>query len=118
MKILSGIVFLTAALTMTPLAAHAASNAQQLMDANGCSACHADKSKIIGPAWGWISYHFKGQKNAVETIADFIINGGVGYWRPWTGNVPMPSHPKLTKDQARTIAEWILSQPQIKPPSP
>lgn len=118
MKVLSGIVLLTAAMTVPALTAHAASNATQLMNANGCSACHADKVKVIGPAWGWISYHYKGQKNAVEAVADFTINGGVGFWKPWTGNIPMPSHPNLTKAQARVIAEWILSQPPIKPPSP
>lgn len=118
MKMFFGIASLTAAVAMGSLTAHAASNASQLMNANGCSACHADTVKVIGPAWGWISYRYKDQKNAAEAVADFTINGGVGYWKPWTGNIPMPSHPNLTKAQARMIAQWILSQPPIEPPKP
>lgn len=102
----------------TAVTAAATPGAAQLMNANGCSTCHADKVKVIGPAWGWISFHFQGQKDAAETIADFIINGGVGYWKPWTGDIPMPSHPNLSKDDARTIADWILSQPPVEPPKP
>lgn len=103
---------------MTALPAHAADSAQQLINANGCRTCHADKTKIIGPAFGWVAYHFQGKKDAVDTVADFIINGGVGYWKPWTGTIPMPSHPNLTKAQARTIAKWVLSLPPIQPPKP
>jgi len=99
------------------LPALAASNAQQLIQSNGCSACHAAKHKVVGPAWGWVAYRYKGKKDAVSSVANFIINGGVGYWKPWTGGVPMPSHPDLTKDQAQTIAKWVLAQPAVKPPS-
>lgn len=93
-------------------------NVQQLLQSNGCTGCHAAKSKVIGPAWGWVAYHYKGKKNAVDTVANFIINGGVGYWKPWTNGIPMPSHHGLSKDQAQEIAKWILSQPPIKPPKP
>lgn len=116
-KTLIGIAFVAASTITASVGARADStNVQQLINANGCHTCHAAQVKIIGPAWGWIAYHFKDQKDAVETVADFIINGGVGYWKPWTGEIPMPSHPNLTKDQARAIAQWILSQPPIKPP--
>lgn len=118
MKLLSAIALSAAAVVAAPLSAHAAADAQQLMSQNGCSACHAAKQKVIGPAWGWVAYHFQGQKDAVDTVADFIINGGVGYWKPWTGEIPMPSHPNLTKDEARTIAKWVLSQTPIQPPKP
>lgn len=113
-----GLAFVAALVAAVALPAHADQSATQLINANSCRTCHADKTKVIGPAFGWIAYHFKGQKDAVNTVADFIINGGVGYWKPWTGTIPMPSHPNLTKAQATTIAKWILSQPPIKPPQP
>ncbi|HYW03354.1 MAG TPA: c-type cytochrome [Gammaproteobacteria bacterium] len=96
--------------------AHATENAKQLINSNGCRTCHQDKTKLVGPAFGWVAYHFKGKKDAVETVADFIINGGTGYWVPWTGNIPMPSHPNLSKAQAKTIAKYILNLPPVKPP--
>lgn len=97
--------------------AMAASNVQGLMQANGCSACHAANMKLVGPAWGWIAYRYQGKKDAVKPVANFIIDGGVGYWKPWTGAIPMPSHPNITKAQAEDIAKWILAQPPIKPPA-
>ena len=96
--------------------AFAASNAQQLMQANGCTGCHAAKTKRVGPAWGWIAYRYKGKKNAVQSVAKFIINGGTGYWKPWTGGIPMPSHHNLSQAQAQVISKWILAQPPVKPP--
>lgn len=95
-----------------------AASMQQTLTANGCTGCHAASTKLVGPAWGWVAYHYKGQKDAVSTVADFIVNGGIGYWKPWTSGIPMPSHHNLGKDQAEAIAEWILSQPPIKPPKP
>jgi cytochrome c551/c552 len=95
-----------------------ADNAGQLLQSNGCTGCHAEKNKVVGPAWGWIASRYKGKKNAVGSVADFIINGGVGYWKPWTGGIPMPSHHNLSKAQAQAIAKWILAQPAVKPPKP
>lgn len=94
----------------------AASNAQQLMQANGCTGCHAAKAKLVGPSWGWIAYRYKDKKDALQSVTKFIINGGVGYWKPWTGGIPMPSHRNLSQAQARTIAKWILAQPPVQPP--
>ncbi len=99
-------------------AAHATENAKQLINAHGCRSCHQDRTKLVGPAFGWVAYHFQGKKDAVKTVADFIINGGTGYWKPWTGMIPMPSHPNLSKAQAETIAKYILSMPPVKPPQP
>ncbi len=106
-----------AAALLTAVPALAASNAQSLIQSNGCSSCHAQSQKVVGPAWGWIAYRYKGKKGAVDSVANFIINGGTGYWKPWTGAIPMPSHPNLTKAQAKEIAKWVLAQPAIKPPA-
>lgn len=111
--------FFAAALAVgTVLPAHATENAQQLINGHGCRACHRDKTKLVGPAFGWVAYHFHGKKHAVQTVADFIKHGGIGYWKPWTGTIPMPAHPSLSQQQARTIAKYILGLPRIKPPKP
>ena len=107
-----------AALLAAAVSAHAAENAKQLMDSHGCFSCHAVDMKIVGPAFSWVAYHYQGKKGSLDTVANFIIDGGVGYWKPWTGTIPMPSHPNITKDQAKTIAKWVLSQKPVKPPAP
>lgn len=98
--------------------AYGADNVQKMLQSEGCTGCHAASSKVIGPAWGWVAYHYKGKKGAVATVANFIISGGTGYWKPWTSGIPMPSHHNLSKAQAEAIAQWVLSQPAIKPPKP
>lgn len=112
------ILLSAAALVAVALSAPSrAQSTQNLLQSNGCTACHAQDQKVVGPPWSWISYRYQDKKDAVTSIADFIINGGVGYWKPWTGGVPMPSHPNMSKAQAEQIAKWILSQPAEKPPS-
>jgi len=109
------IATVTALLSSMP--ALAADNVQSMLQSNGCTACHTKSQKIIGPAWGWVAYHYQGKKNAADPVTNFIIKGGVGYWKKWTGLIPMPPHPTLSKVQAKEIARWILAQPPIKPPT-
>lgn len=96
--------------------AYGAGKVPTMLQSNGCTGCHAAKTKLIGPAWGWVAYHYKGKKGAVDAVANFIIEGGVGYWKSLTNGIPMPSHHNLSKAQAKKIAKWILAQPPIKPP--
>lgn len=117
MKCRMALIAAASAALFTAVPALAAGDAQQLLQSNGCSACHAQDQKVVGPAWGWIAYRYQGKKDAVDSVANFIINGGVGYWTPWTGGIPMPSHPNITKAQAEDIAKWVLAQPVVKPPA-
>lgn len=114
-RMVLSVAALAALLTTFP--AFAASSAQSLIHSNGCASCHNQSQKLVGPPWGWIAYRYQGKKDAVNAVANFIINGGVGYWKPWTGGIPMPSHPNLSKTQAKQIAKWVLSQHAIKPPA-
>lgn len=115
MTLLVTVAVATFALSRVP--ALAAGNVQNLIQSNGCSSCHSASTKLVGPPWGWVAYRYQGKKHAVESVAKFIIDGGVGYWQPWTGAIPMPSHPDLSKAQAKEIAKWVLAQPPIKPPA-
>jgi cytochrome c len=38
-------------------------------------------------------------------LAEKIVKGGVGVWGP----VPMPANPKVSANEARLLANWILS---------
>ena len=100
-------ILITAA-ALLAIAASAPSQAQStqgLLESNGCSACHAASQKVVGPAWGWIAYRYQGKKGAVKSVADFIINGGVGYWKPWTGGGSMASNPPHVQAPARPNGE-------------
>jgi cytochrome c len=111
-------VMLGSAVALYAGAAAAADDVTQLLAANGCTACHAVGQKLVGPAFSWVAYRHKDEKNAADVVATFIIAGGTGYWQQWTGGVPMPSHPNLTKEQAVSIAKWVLSQAPEAPPHP
>ncbi|MGH8162372.1 MAG: c-type cytochrome [Gammaproteobacteria bacterium] len=93
-------------------------NVAKLIQAHGCSSCHAAKSKIIGPAWDWVAWRYKGKskRTSANEVAKFIVSGGVGYWKKWTGGIPMPAHPDLKGKKAHAIAKWVLAHPAVKPP--
>jgi len=123
MKLKMLAVLVPAACLGVALSAQAASsdsgvNVSKLMSSEGCSACHTEKTKRIGPAWGWVAWRYKNKKGeaSVNEVADFIISGGTGYWKKWTGGIPMPAHSNLSRKQAQAIAKWVLEQPPIKPP--
>ena len=104
-------------LGLTASPANAAS-VQSMLSNDGCTACHTESMKIVGPAFSWVAYRYQGvnHQKAVEAVAKWIISGGAGYWAKWTGGIPMPSHPSISMAQAKEIAAWILKQPPIKPP--
>lgn len=119
------LVLIPAFLVIMPLSASAAGdtgsmNVQKLLQTHGCSACHAATTLRVGPPWSWIAWRYKNKpaKTSLDAIAQFIITGGKGNWTKWTHGVTMPAHPKLSREQARAIAKWIVSQPPAKPPKP
>ncbi|HEX5313582.1 MAG TPA: c-type cytochrome [Gammaproteobacteria bacterium] len=119
MRILAVLLVATAG-ALTTGAFAAGTDVPKMLAEQGCTGCHADKTKVVGPAWGWVAYHYKdtAKQKAVADVAAFIISGGTGYWKKWTGGIPMPAHSNLSRNQADAIASWILSQPPIAPPKP
>lgn len=115
-SILSVCAILTLLLALP--AARATSAVHALMKQQGCFVCHAVDAKIVGPAYAWVAYHYRGDKNAVVYLADKIIHGGAGVWNPWTGGIPMPPHPNLTLAQAEAMARWVLARKPVAPPKP
>jgi cytochrome c551/c552 len=72
----------------------------------GCVACHGVEKKIVGPAFKDISAKYKTKDNNVNYLADKIRNGAQGVW----GTIPMPAQKQVREDEAKQIAEWILTK--------
>jgi cytochrome c len=87
------------------LASGAAMASPELARQKICMGCHALDRKQVGPAFKDIAARYAGQKDAAARMADKIVRGGGGVWGP----VPMPANPKLSADDAKRLADWILS---------
>lgn len=92
-----------AALATGPAQALDAAAAKALAQQNACMGCHAVDKKLVGPAYKAIADKYKGM-NAADLGAS-IKKGGAGKWGP----VPMPAQARLSDDQAKLLAEWILA---------
>lgn len=74
-----------------------------LLKENGCMACHARDSKVLGPSFLDIRDKYQG-KDVHDTLVQKVIKGGAGVWGP----VPMPPHPNLSEDDSKAMIDWIL----------
>jgi len=83
-----------------------------------CITCHAIDGKIIGPAWAWVSYKYKDDKESgKKEIMDQIANGGKGRWTRYTGGIVMPPMKAQTTEAQRTeLADFILNLDPVAPP--
>jgi cytochrome c len=79
--------------------------AQALAQSSGCLSCHAKAEKIVGPAFVSIADKYRGDKDAVVSLAQSVQNGSRGKW----GRVPMPAHPSLSQADLKTLAQWVLA---------
>jgi cytochrome c len=70
-----------------------------------CLACHQVRDRRVGPPFAAVAQRFAGQQGAPDYLAQSIRSGGKGRW----GAVPMPAQPQVSAQQARELAEWILS---------
>ncbi|WP_457748345.1 c-type cytochrome [Sulfurimonas sp.] len=88
-----------------------AQNAQEIINDNGCLACHAVASKKEAPAFAGIAkrnMRFEGS-HAKETIINSIKNGSQGKY-PMFSQSAMPAFPNLSEEQLNTLADYILLQ--------
>ena len=86
------------------LAAPAFANAD-LAQKKSCLACHATDKKLVGPSYKDVAAKYAGQKDAAAMLAEKIQKGGVGAW----GQIPMPANPQVSAAEAKTLAEWVLT---------
>ena len=75
-----------------------------LMEASDCMACHTTTERLIGPSYQEIAEKYSDKD--IESLASKIIEGSSGVW----GDVYMPSHSQLPKEDAKKMVEYILSQ--------
>jgi cytochrome c len=80
---------------LSPLAAH-----------QHCDECHALKEARIGPPFLAVAARYATDRDAAENrLALKIVNGGAGNW----GTIPMVANERISMDDARAIARWILA---------
>lgn len=93
------------------LAANLPAQAQQpasgplLAQRRNCMACHAVAAPLMGPSFHAIADRYMNRPDAADYLVQTIVKGSVGVWGP----VPMPANTQVTGDEARTLAQWILT---------
>jgi cytochrome c len=71
-----------------------------------CDECHALKEARIGPPFLAVSARYPADtEDTTNRLALKIINGGAGNW----GTIPMVPNERISMEEARSIARWILS---------
>jgi len=88
-----------------------AQSAEEIIDVNGCLACHAVASKKAAPAFAGIGKRnkiFEGA-NAKAIIINSIKNGSQGKF-PKFSDTAMPAFPSLTSEELSKVADYILAQ--------
>ena len=88
-----------------------AQNAQELIQENGCLACHAIASKKAAPAFAGIGMRnkrFEGA-GAKGVIMHSIKNGSKGKY-PYFSDSAMPAFSNLTQEQLSTLSDYVLAQ--------
>ncbi len=78
---------------------------KNLLDDSDCVTCHQLNKQSIGPSYKDIAKKYKTDKNAVDYLAERIIQGGGGVW----GEQAMAAHPQLTQNESEQMVRYILS---------
>jgi cytochrome c len=85
--------------------AASAQSGQDLLQKSGCTACHQNDKKVVGPAYTEVAAKYKGDAGAAAKLAGKVKSGGSGVWGP----VPMPPHPQVSDADIKTMITYILS---------
>ena len=70
----------------------------------GCTACHLDDKKLVGPAYKEVAAKYKTDKDAVTKLSEKVRKGGMGVW----GQIPMPPNAAPTDAELKTMIEVVL----------
>jgi cytochrome c len=93
------------ALAAAMLASPAAMADEALLKSKGCTACHANDKKLVGPAYKDVAAKYKGDAAAPAKLAEKVKKGGSGVWGP----VPMPPNAAVKDDDIKTMVTYILA---------
>lgn len=81
------------------------SDGEKLIAKSDCVGCHKLDKKLIGPSYIDIAKKYPSNDKNVAYLSGKIIKGGSGVW----GTIPMAAHASLKKDDAKSMAKYILS---------
>ena len=93
------------AILLASAATAQATDAEALLQANGCLSCHAKLEKVVGPSFLSVADKYRGDKDAVASLVQSIQNGSRGKW----GRVPMPPHGSISQDDLKALARHVLA---------
>ena len=82
-----------------------AQSGEDLLKKSGCTACHANDKKVVGPAYKDVAAKYKGDAGAAAKLAEKVKKGGQGVWGP----VPMPPNPAVSDADMKTMVAYILA---------
>ncbi|WP_291773839.1 c-type cytochrome [Castellaniella sp.] len=85
-----------------------AAEGQALAAKNQCLGCHQVDSRRVGPPFRAVARRYGGQRQAAQYLAQVMRRGSSGQW----GAIPMPAQVRLSPQDARSLAQWILSLSQ------
>lgn len=77
---------------------------EALLKANNCMSCHAMDKKMVGPSYKDVAKKHNNNLADADKLAEKIIKGGSGVY----GAVPMPANPKVSPEDAKKMATYIL----------
>lgn len=70
-----------------------------------CLTCHKINETSTGPAYKDVAKKYENTEANVAMLVEKVIKGGKGNW----GEVPMAAHPNLSKEDIKTVVQYILS---------
>jgi cytochrome c len=70
-----------------------------------CLTCHKVNETVTGPAYAEVAKKYENTEANVNMLVEKVLKGGKGNW----GEVPMLAHPSLSKEDATTMVQYILS---------
>lgn len=85
---------------------------ESLLKNKVCLGCHQVDSQRVGPPFVAIAQRYAGQPDAVEYLAQSIRGGGRYRW----GKLSMAAQPQVSPDEAKQIAQWILTLSPVSGP--
>jgi cytochrome c len=98
MLVLAGAVVLAAG-------AAQADDGKALLQKSGCTACHSEDKKLVGPAYKDVAAKYKGDAAAAGKLAEKVKKGGSGVWGP----VPMPPNANVKDDDIKTMVAYVMA---------
>src|SRR5258707_13827597 len=82
-----------------------AADAQALLKEKACLSCHTVDKKLVGPSYQEVAAKYKSRKDAEAYLTKKIKEGSTGAWGP----IPMPPNGTAGDDDAKTLAQYILT---------